>query len=460
MRHAAEASTGLMTDLYHPDAAYVSWRAGRNGPATFDLYTRVAPFGGAYLLVAGINQAIEFVQRFRYSDDDLAYLASVRPYPPTFLEELRRLRFTGEILAMPEGTVAFPNEPLLRVTAPFREALLLESGLLHTIGLATLIATKAARVVHAARGRPVAEFAFRRAQEPVTVARSAAIGGCASTSFLMAAREFGLPPSGTIPHALVQLFDNEREAFRAVAESFDQYTLLLDTYDVRRATHTAVEVALDARARLGHHLIAVRLDSGDILADSRYVRAVLDDAGLTDVRVLASGDLDEFSIAELLDNGAPIDAFGVGSSIGIGAGSPEHGIAGGALAAVYKEAWREDGHGHPAPAVKSAGAKSTWPGRKAVYRIGAYEEDVIQLDREPAPVGGLSLLRPIVQDGAPLAGAAPPLPEIVELARRNLDTLPERYHDLIAERPYPVRFSAAMQALRQEALAQHMPREE
>src|SRR6266566_2659530 len=191
-RRAPGFHPGLMTDMYHPDSAYVSWRTGYNGLTTFDLYTRTAPFGGAYLLVAGVEAALEFAQSFRYTEEEL--------------------RFTGEILALPEGTIAFPNEPILRVTAPFREALLLESGLLQAINLSTLIATKASRIVFAAeqgRVRRVAEFAFRRAQEPMTVARASYIGGCASTSLLSAAYEFRLPATGTVPHALIELYSTE-----------------------------------------------------------------------------------------------------------------------------------------------------------------------------------------------------------------------------------------------------------
>ncbi|HEY8476292.1 MAG TPA: nicotinate phosphoribosyltransferase, partial [Chloroflexota bacterium] len=418
---------GLMTDLYHPDAAYVSWRTGRNGLTTFDLYTRTAPFGGAFLLVAGLELAVEFIRSFRYTDEDLRYLAQIRDYDPRFLDELRHLRFTGEVLAMPEGSIAFPNEPLLRVTAPFREALLLESGLLHTISVSTLIATKAARVVYAAQGRPVAEFSFRRAQSPYIVTRSAYIGGCPTTSFLAAAYEFRLRATGTIPHALVQLFDTEREAFAAVAESFNRYTLLLDTYNVREAIHTAVEVAYEYQHSMGHTLVAVRLDSGDLVGDSQYVRRVLDEAGLHDVRILLSGDLDEFAIAELLAKGAVCDGFGVGTSIGVGSGSPERGIPGGALGAVYKEVWYEDDNAEDRPKIKVAGEKSTWPGRKEVYRIGQFERDVIQLEAEPRPPGGARLLRPVIVGGELVPGALPPLSEIWELAQQNLQALPERY---------------------------------
>src|SRR5579872_5881996 len=176
-RRSPAIHTGLMTDLYHPDSAFVSWRTGRNGMTTFDLYTRVAPFGGAYMLVAGIENALEFALNFQYTPEDLRFLAQIRDYDSAFLDELAQLRFTGEILAFPEGSIAFPNEPMLRVTAPFREALLLESGLLQAINLASLIATKASRVVWAARGRPVSEFSLRRAQEPYVATRSSRIGG-------------------------------------------------------------------------------------------------------------------------------------------------------------------------------------------------------------------------------------------------------------------------------------------
>ncbi|HEX2516534.1 MAG TPA: nicotinate phosphoribosyltransferase [Chloroflexota bacterium] len=444
-------SPGLLTDLYHPDAAYVAWRKGRNGVTTFDLYTRRAPFGGAYLLVAGLEAALAFVRAFRYSERDLRYLSQVRDYDPAFLELLGRVRFTGDILAMPEGSIAFPDEPLLRVSAPFVEALLVESGLLQAVNLATLLATKAARITTAAAGRRVAEFAFRRAQAPFTVSRSAYIGGCASTSFVAAAERYRLPATGTIPHALVQLFDSEREAFQAVAESYNRYTVLLDTYDVRRAISTVIEVAREAQERLGHTLAAVRLDSGDLEADSRLVRAALDRAGLRETRVLASGDMDEWSIAALVASGAPIDGFGVGTSLGVGGGSLAHEAEGGALGGVYKEVAYVDEDGQERPRIKLAGEKSTWPGRKEVYRLGRYEGDVIQLASEPPPPGGARLLKPVVRGGEVLAGSTPPLSEIWELAQQNLAALPEPWKALRPAQRYPVRFSDELQALRREA---------
>lgn len=446
-----QATTGLLVDLYHLDAAYVSWRTGQNAPATFDLYTRAAPFGGAYLLTAGLAPALAFVRDFRYTEDELAYLSRIKAYDPAFLDELRRFRFTGDILAMSEGTVAFADEPLLQVTAPFREALLLESGLLRAIGVSTLIATKAARLVDVAAGREVADFGFRRAHDPYLAARAAVIGGCASTSFVAGARVFDLPTGGTIPHALVQVFTTEEEAFRAVAENLDRYSLLLDTYDVYAAIETAVAVALDARTRLGHEMVAVRLDSGDLLADSKHVRRVLDEAGLHETKVLVSGDIDEFRITDLLQAGAPIAGFGVGGNLAVGLGTAASGTVGGVLGAVYKLVWYE-GADDPAR-IKLAGEKSTWPGRKRVYRIGEYEHDVIQLDDEPVSRNGTPLLQPAIRNGEIVADL-PPVAEIQRRAIENVQALPQRYRTLHDPPPYPVRRSAGILELRERAARQ------
>jgi len=455
-RRAPEIHTGLMTDMYHPDSAYVSWRTGFNGLTTFDLYARTAPFGGGYLLVAGIEAALGFVQAFGYTQEELRFLAHIRDYDAGFLDELGKMRFTGEILAMPEGSIAFPDEPILRITAPFREALLVEAGLLQAVNLATLVATKASRIVHAAeqggKQRRVSEFAFRRAQEPLTVARASYIGGCSSTSLLNAAYEFRLPATGTVPHALIELYPSEEEAFASVAAAYNRYTLLLDTYDTRQAIHTAINVALRSQETLGHSLAAVRLDSGDLVADSLYVREQLDQAGLSHVRILASNDLDEWKITALLAAGAAIDSFGVGTALGCGAGSAELGIEGGSLGAVYKMVWYVDEAGTEYPKVKNAGAKSTWPGKKEVYRHPAWQEDVIQLAHEPRPADYQRLLRPVVRNGEMIPGSLPPLSEIRELAQQNLQRLPAPYRALTVEAPYSVRFSDGLQALKKQAV--------
>ncbi len=454
-RRAPNIHPGLMTDMYHPDSAYVSWRTGRNGLTTFDVYTRTAPFGGAYILVAGLEAALEFVQSFRYTSQELQFLSRIRDYDEAFLDELEEMRFTGEILALPEGSIAFPNEPLLRVTAPFRQAILLEAGLLQAVALSSLIATKASRIVYAAsqggHARRISEFAFRRAQEPMTVARASYIGGCNSTSLLNAAYEYRLPATGTVPHALIELFDSEEEAFEAVAQAYNRYTLLLDTYNTRQAIHKAIEVALRSQETLGHTLAAVRIDSGDFVEDSIYIREQLRRAGMDNVRILVSGDLDEWKIEELLKAGAEVDAFGVGTMLGSGAGSPERGIPGGSLGLVYKEVWYVDEYGNEFPKMKLAGSKSTWPGKKEIYRHPHWEEDIIQLGHEPRPDNYHRLLKPVVRNGEIIPGSLPPLTEIRELAQQNLAQLPPQYRELIVKQPYPVRLSEGLQALRQQA---------
>jgi nicotinate phosphoribosyltransferase len=254
-----------------------------------------------------------------------------------------------------------------------------------------------------------------------------------------------------VPHALIQLFDTEREAFEAIADTYNRYTLLLDTYDPRVAIHTAIEVARAARERLGHVLAAVRLDSGDLLEDARYVRQVLDSARLSEVKISASGDLDEFSIQDLLQSSAPIDSFGVGTSLGVGAGSVERDVEGAALGGVYKEVLYVDERGRH-PRIKVAGEKSTWPGLKEVYRIGNFEEDVIQLADEPKPERGERLLKPVVLEGEVVPGSLPPLSEIWEFAQANLRRLPEEYRQLISPRLYRVRMSPGIYDLRDLAV--------
>ena len=458
----APDSTALYTDLYHVDAAFVGWRNRLNGRSTFDLYTRRAPFGGSFMLAAGLGPAFDYIRNFRYTDEDLAYLQRIKGYPPAFLDFLRGMRFTGLIEAVPEGEIVFPNEPLLRVTAPFVEALLLESGLLRTVGVSTLIATKAARLAIAAGGRPVSDFGFRRAHDPHLAARSGYIGGCASTSFVAAAKEYDIPAAGTVPHALIQAFPDELSGFRAIATSLPSYSLLLDTYDVATAIRQAVRVAREASTSHGHVLAAVRLDSGDLASDSRMVKSVLDDSGLTGVKVLVSGDIDEYRIEELLASGAPVDGFGVGGNLGVGLGSIDSGSIGGVIGAVYKLSWYEGepgqgNHDNLAPArIKLAGDKSTWPGIKRAWRIGAFERDVIQLEAENAPPAGHLLAGPWIENGE-LVGPEPSLKDIRARADRSIAALPPALRVLTAGSPYPVEPSAALVRLRDDTAASLLP---
>lgn len=458
-RHIAEPTitpnpTSLYTDLYHVDAAYVAWKSGQNGLATFDLYTRSNPFAGGFMLVAGLEPALDYLRAFHYSWDDREYLRRTRGYEPEFLEYLRNIRFSREIQAFPEGEIAFPNEPLLRITAPFAEALLIESGLLRSIGISTLIATKAARLTLAAKGRGLSDFAFRRAHDPFLAARSGYIGGCASTSFLAAAKEYDISSSGTIPHALVQAFADEMTAFRAVAQALPNYSLLLDTYDVKTGIEHAIMVGEEGAASHGHRLVAVRLDSGDLDADSRMVRARLDEAGMPHVKVLVSGDIDEFKIEKLVNAGAPVDGFGVGGNLGVGLGTIASGTVGGVIGAVYKLAWYggdADEAGGPRIKLAGGGDKSTWPGRKIPYRIGAFERDVIALEGEPVPVNARSLMQTVI-DGGHLVAVVPSIKEARARAQASLSSLPEHLRTLVVTEPYEIEMSDAVRNLRAQTI--------
>lgn len=459
-RHIAEPTitpipTSLYTDLYHVDATYVAWKSGQNGLATFDLYTRSNPFGGGFMLVAGLEPALDYLRAFHYSWEDREYLRETKGYELEFLEYLRNIRFTGEIQAIPEGEIAFPNETLLRITAPFAEALLIESGLLRSVGISTLIATKAARLTLAAKGRGLADFAFRRAHDPFLAARSGYIGGCESTSFVAAAKEYDIPSSGTIPHALVQAYADELTAFRAVAQALPEYSLLLDTYDVRTGLEHAITVGKEVAVSHGHRLIAVRLDSGDLDADCRMVRARLDEAGMPQVRVLVSGDIDEYKIDALVRAGAPVDGFGVGGNLGVGLGTIASGTVGGVIGAVYKMAWYGGDDDEEAGArIKLAGGgdKSTWPGQKVPYRIGDFERDVIALEGERVPEGGRPLMQPVIEGGH-LVMDVPSIKEARARAQGSLAVLPERLRELKVNEPYEVDMSAAVRELRAKTIA-------
>lgn len=447
-------STGLEIDLYHMDAVYIAWKSGTTGRSTFDLFTRRTPYGGGYMVTAGLELAGEHIQNFRYEDEDLEWFRRVKGYDADFLDMLANLRFSGDVLAMPEGEISFPHEPMMRITAPFIEAMLLESGLLRTIGISTLIATKAGRIHLAAKGRAFSDFAFRRAHEPMWAARSAYIGGAESSSYVAANRQLDIPGSGTIPHAIVQAFPDEPTAFREIAALMPKYTLLLDTYDVDQGIDNAIAAAKnETMTGSGHELTAVRIDSGDLAEWAKLVKARLEAANMPNVKVLVSGDIDEFRVKELLGSGAPIDGFGVGGNLGVGLGSVDSGTVGGVIGAVYKLSWIEDEAGANAR-MKIAGGKSTWPGRKAVYRVGEFDHDVIALDDEPMPVGGRPLMQPWIETGQ-LIGPTPSLSAIQQRAIGNLASLPESLKELTMSDPYDVRFSDGIRTLRAQIEAEH-----
>lgn len=449
-------SIGLEIDLYHMDAAFIAWKSGVNGLATFELFTRSTPFGGGFMVAAGLELAGEYIQGFGYSDEDIEWFGEIKGYDADFLHMLADLRFRGDAMAMPEGEIAFPHEPMLSVTAPFVDAMLLESGLLRAIGINTLIATKAGRVHLAARGRSFSDFSFRRAHEPMWAARSAYIGGAQSSSYVAANRTLGIPGSGTIPHAIVQAFPDEPTAFREIAALLPRYTLLIDTYDVDQGIDNAIDAAKnEAATGSGHELVAVRIDSGDLAEWARLVKSRLVAAGMPHVQVLVSGDIDEFKVEALLASGAPIDGFGVGGNLGVGLGSVQSGTVGGVIGAVYKLGWIDDDDQATENArMKIAGSKSTWPGRKSVYRIGQFERDVITLSDEAAPNGGRPLLQPWMSDGE-LISPSPSLDEIRDRALKNLHNLPQDLKSLEVSSPYEVEFSQGMHTLRASIEREH-----
>ena len=316
----------LFTDLYELTMAAAFFREGMREPATFSLFARRLPPSRAFLVAAGLEPALEYARDLHFTPDAIEYLRSLGRFEPDFLEYLASLRFTGEIRAVAEGTVLFPDEPLLEVTAPVIEAQLLESALLNACHVQSVLASKAARVVLAARGRDLAEFGLRRSHgidAALRAARCAWITGFGSTSNVLAGRAYGIPVSGTMAHSFVTAFGDELEAFRAYARVFpDSATLLIDSYDTLEGARKAAIVAQELAAQ-GHALAGVRLDSGDLLPLSREVRR---DPGrrraFPDVRIIASGGLDEHDIEKLLAAGAPVDGFGVGTRLNVSADAP------------------------------------------------------------------------------------------------------------------------------------------
>ena len=330
---------GLLTDLYELTMAYGYWTTGNHDrEAVFHLFFRNPPFGSGFTVAAGLATVVEYLENLRFDPEDLAYLAELRGndggplFTPAFLDFLARLQLTVDVDAIAEGTLVFPQEPLLRVTGPLLQAQLLETALLNFVNFQTLVATKAARVVLAARGEPVLEFGLRRAQGidgALAASRAAYLGGCAATSNVLAGRLFGIPVGGTHAHSWVMCFDDEIEAFRAYAQAMPNNCLfLVDTYDTLEGVRRAIEVGRELRRR-GQRLMGIRLDSGDLAWLSIEARRMLDDAGFPEAVIVASNDLDEQTIASLKDQGAKIGVWGVGTRLVTAYDQP-------ALGAVYK----------------------------------------------------------------------------------------------------------------------------
>lgn len=437
---ATREHSGLLTDLYELTMAAGYLQTGFDARASFELFVRNLPPRRNYLVAAGLEQVLDFLENVNFTLEEIDFLRRhpvFRSIRKPFFEYLEKFRFTGEVWAMPEGTLAFPGEPLLRITAPIIEAQIMETYALATMSFQTMIASKAARVVTAAQGRPVVEFGARRAhgsQASLLAARAASIGGCQGTSNALAGQRFGMETYGTQAHSWVMAHADESTAFSHFLDAFPEHAvLLLDTYDV----HAALKKIL----AMGRKPSGVRLDSGDIVKDSKWIRRELNRAGWNDVKIFASGDLDEDNMTALLKKGAQIDAFGVGTALATPGDAPH-------LNLVYKlvEVERQ---GRVREAAKLTQAKVTYPGRKQVYRFsdsaGEYIGDRIALESENVPNATPLLIR-VMREGKRVQEPASTL-EARERCLASLRNLPERYRQLRRQVVYPVSYSQRLESL-------------
>ena len=431
---------GLLTDFYELTMAQSYFAEGMDGAATFSLYVREYPPNRGYLVAAGVDDALDCLAALSFNDVSVDYLRDTGVFTEEFLAYLRDFRFTGSVRAMAEGSLFFTDEPVLEVTAPVIAAQLAETIVINQVQYQTLLATKSARCVDAAAGRPLADFAARRthgAEASLRMARASYMAGFGATSNVLAARRYGIPPTGTMAHSYVTSFDDEAEAFRAYARRFPgRSILLLDTYDTINAAHVAVDVAKELEAD-GHRLTGVRLDSGDFDDLSRRVRRILDDAGLEYVRIVASGGLDEYELERLIQGGAPIDMFGVGTRVGVSADAPYCDM-------VYKMV-RYDGRS----VMKLSAGKSSLPGGKQVFRRydhdGKMVDDVIALEDETV-ASGQPLLTLAMTDGR-RATPASPIDDSRRRVADGLATLPNEYKKLREPARYPVSVSDGVRRL-------------
>lgn len=427
----------LLTDLYEITMLQAYFQQHRNGTAVFEFYVRRLPEERNFLVAAGLAQVVDFLAALRFGDDDLDWLRACGRFDAGFVESLAGFRFTGDLDAVPEGTVVFADEPLLRVSAPLREAQFIESRLVNLMHYQTVVASKAARSVIAARGRTLVDFGLRRAhgaEAAVLSARASYIAGFDSTATTLAAPLFGIPVAGTMAHSFIQVHDCESDAFSAFAHAFpDNATLLIDTYDTEAAARMVVPLARWLQEEEQIRIKAVRIDSGDLAALSRRVRDILDAGNCGEIGIIASGNLDELAIQALMEQGAPIDGFGVGTRMNTSSDAPF-------LDCAYKLV-EYDGR----PLRKRSAGKAPWPGGKQVFRHtgadGMMREDVLALRDEHQ--SGAGLLQPVMRAGR-LLDAAPALPEIRQHAQAQIAALPARLRALQPAAPYPVRVSARL----------------
>jgi nicotinate phosphoribosyltransferase len=432
---------GLLTDLYELNMASSYLRRGMHAPATFGLSIRGLPAERGFVVAAGLEPCLEFLEDFSFGADDLAYLASLG-FDERAVHDFGDLRFDGEVWAVPEGRIVHADEPLIEVTAPIAVAQLVETYLLNQMTLHSTLASKAARYVLAAQGRGLVDFAFRRTHgtdAADAVARTSAMVGFAATSNVHAARRHGLPVAGTMAHSFVEAFDTEREAFRVFAEDHPhRTTFLVDTYDTAQGVRNAIETIreLDLSGDLG-----VRLDSGHLDQLAREARRLLDEAGLYEASIFASGGLDEHEVAQLVEDGAPIDAFGIGTQLGVSADAPY-------VDTVYKLV-EYDGR----PTMKLSAGKVSAPGRKQVWR--GPTGDLLAHRDEPWPSDSQPLLEPVMREGRRI-GATPSFDEMRARFRSDLSTLPAEAARLVDAVQVTVPRSAHLRELtertREEAL--------
>jgi nicotinate phosphoribosyltransferase len=424
------SDSALLTDLYQLNMIQAYLDRGQTQTAVFELFFRKLPARRGFLMAAGLEQALEFLETLRFGPDEIEWLAGTGRFGRDLIERLGELRFTGDVDAMPEGTVFFADEPIIRITAPLPEAQLVETRLINILHFQSLIASKAARIRLAGPGRLLVDFGLRRAhgaEAGLLAARASYVAGFAGTATMLAEKLFGIPTFGTMAHSFIQAHDDESVAFENFARARpDNLTLLIDTYDTEAAAHKVVALAPRLR-EAGIRIRAVRLDSGDMTILSKKVRAILDVGGLGDVAIFASGGLDEDGIAAMLAAGAAIDGFGVGTSLTTSSDVP-------ALDCAYK---LQEYAG--IPRRKRSTGKATWPGRKQVWRRcdkeGRMSGDTLSLADDPQE--GEPLIVPVMRNGRRLRPAAS-LAEIRERAARELTRLPEPLQVLQPGAGYPV----------------------
>jgi nicotinate phosphoribosyltransferase len=437
------STSPLTTDLYELNMVQAYLDRGENNEAVFEFFVRRLPARRSFLLAAGLEDALDYLETLRYSPAEIAWLKSTGRFRDNLLDYLERFRFTGDVHAIPEGTVCFANEPLLRVTAPLPQAQLVESRLINILHFQTLIASKAARMMLAAPGKTLSDFGLRTAhgaEAGLFSARASYIAGFAGAANVLAGERYGIPVVGTMAHSYVQVHDNEKQAFEDFARARPEgVILLIDTYDTEAGARKVVELYPKLKAD-GILIRGVRIDSGDLIAMSKKVRRIFDDAGLNDVSILVSGGVDEDVLQVMMKEKAPIDGFGIGVSLDVSTDAP-------AFDCAYK---LQEYAGKPRR--KLSEGKATWPGRKQVWRVydadGRMRGDILSVESDKQP--GEMLIEPVMRAGKRLA-PPPTLAQIRERATRDLARLPEPLARLEAGHGYPVTISEALKALAAEA---------